>query len=69
MSSIIRKIHAREILDSRGFPNRRGGSDSRGHSAQVVTERAAVPSGASTGEGEAIELRDGDKRRFMGKVR
>jgi enolase len=56
-------IHAREILDSRGNPT-----------VEVETElengtvgRAAAPSGASTGAFEAVELRDGDKKRFMGK--
>jgi len=62
MSSII-SVHAREILDSRGNPT---------IEAEVVLEdgvagRAAVPSGASTGEHEAIELRDGEKDRFGGK--
>jgi enolase len=60
--SIIRKVHARQILDSRGNPT---------IEVDVVTEngvlgRAAVPSGASTGEHEAVELRDGGKA-FMGK--
>lgn len=59
----IRKIHAREILDSRGTPT---------ISAEVVLEsgvrgHASVPSGASTGENEAIELRDGDPARYFGK--
>ncbi len=59
----ITSIHAREILDSRGNPTLE---------AEVVLEsgaagRAAVPSGASTGEFEAVELRDGDARRFGGK--
>ncbi|MGN0009904.1 MAG: phosphopyruvate hydratase [Marinilabiliaceae bacterium] len=60
---IIEKIWAREILDSRGNPT-----------VEVdvtldngVLGRAAVPSGASTGENEALELRDGDKGRFLGK--
>ena len=62
MSSII-SVHAREILDSRGNPTLE---------AEVVLEdgaagRAAVPSGASTGEHEAVELRDGEKDRFLGK--
>ena len=62
MSSIQRVI-AREILDSRGNPT---------VEVDVVLEdgslgRAAVPSGASTGEAEALELRDGDDRRFLGK--
>ncbi len=59
----IRSIHAREILDSRGNPTLE---------AEIVLEsgahgRAAVPSGASTGTREAVELRDGDKARFGGK--
>ncbi len=59
----IRSIHAREILDSRGNPTLE---------AEVVLEdgsfgRAAVPSGASTGTKEAVELRDGDKTRYLGK--
>lgn len=61
--SIIEAIKAREILDSRGNPT---------VEVEVTLEdgsrgRAAVPSGASTGEHEAVELRDGDKSRFMGK--
>ena len=59
----IEKIHAREILDSRGNPT---------VEVEVTTEcgvigRASVPSGASTGENEALELRDGDKQRYGGK--
>ena len=59
----ISKIHAREILDSRGNPT---------VEVEVTLEngvmgRASVPSGASTGENEALELRDGDKGRFLGK--
>jgi len=59
----ITAIHAREILDSRGNPT---------VEVDVVLEdgsfgRAAVPSGASTGAHEAVELRDGDKKRYMGK--
>jgi enolase len=58
----ITEVHAREILDSRGNPT---------VEAEVYTEagfgRAAVPSGASTGEHEAVELRDGDKKRYLGK--
>jgi len=59
----IASIHAREILDSRGNPT---------VEADVVLEdgtrgRAAVPSGASTGEHEAVELRDGDKQHYLGK--
>ena len=61
--SIILDIAAREILDSRGNPT---------VEAEVITEdgflgRAAVPSGASTGKYEAVELRDGDKSRYLGK--
>jgi len=62
MTEIV-SIHAREILDSRGNPT---------VEADVVLEdgvrgRAAVPSGASTGEHEAVELRDGDKKHYLGK--
>ena len=61
--AIIESVLAREILDSRGFPT-----------VQVdvtldsgITGSTAVPSGASTGEHEALELRDGDKKRYQGK--
>ena len=62
MSAII-NIHARQILDSRGNPT---------VEVEVITEngilgRAAVPSGASTGVHEAVELRDGDKKSYLGK--
>jgi enolase len=63
MSTTIESVFAREILDSRGNPT-----------VEVEVEldggargRAAVPSGASTGEREAVELRDGDKKRYLGK--
>ncbi|MCX7983806.1 MAG: phosphopyruvate hydratase [Bacteroidetes bacterium] len=63
MSQIITDVWAREILDSRGNPT-----------IEVDVEledgtigRAAIPSGASTGENEAVELRDGDKARYLGK--
>lgn len=61
--SLIESIHARQILDSRGNPT---------IEVDVVTEsgaygRAAVPSGASTGTHEAVELRDGNKKKYMGK--
>lgn len=61
--SIIQSVHARQILDSRGNPT---------VEVDIVTEngilgRAAVPSGASTGEHEAVELRDGDKSKYLGK--
>ena len=62
MTDIV-KVVGREILDSRGNPT---------VEVDVVLEsgivgRAAVPSGASTGENEAVELRDGDKKKFGGK--
>ena len=61
--STIAEIRARQILDSRGNPT---------VEVDVVTEngvvgRAAVPSGASTGAHEAVELRDGDKKKYLGK--
>ena len=61
--SLIETVWAREILDSRGNPTLE---------AEVILEtgeqgRAAVPSGASTGENEAVELRDGDDKRYLGK--
>jgi enolase len=59
----IESIHAREILDSRGNPTVE--VDVRLASGHLG--RAAVPSGASTGEHEAVELRDGDKGRYLGK--
>jgi enolase len=58
----ITRIHAREILDSRGNP-----TVEVDLWAGNVSGRAAVPSGASTGEREALELRDGDPRRYLGK--
>src|SRR3954463_9936419 len=59
----IQSIHAREILDSRGNPT---------VEVEVILDdgsvgRAAVPSGASTGAHEALEMRDGDKGRFLGR--
>ena len=59
----IANIHAREILDSRGNPTVEVDVDLEGG----ARGRAAVPSGASTGEHEAWELRDGDKKRYGGK--
>ena len=59
----ITKVHAREILDSRGNPT----LEVEVTIEDVVMGRAAVPSGASTGEHEALELRDGDKGRYLGK--
>ncbi|MEL6272791.1 MAG: phosphopyruvate hydratase, partial [Chloroflexota bacterium] len=61
--TIIGRIHAREILDSRGNPT----VEVDVYLADGAFGRAAVPSGASTGEHEAIELRDGDKERYGGK--
>jgi enolase len=59
----ITKIHAREILDSRGNPT----LEAEVTLADGSLGRAAVPSGASTGSREAVELRDGDKARYLGK--
>jgi enolase len=59
----IVKVVGREILDSRGNPT----VEADVHLADGSIGRAAVPSGASTGEFEAVELRDGDKRRYLGK--
>ena len=59
----IAKIHAREILDSRGNPT----LEAEVTLADGSFGRAAVPSGASTGSREAVELRDGDKARYLGK--
>jgi enolase len=63
MSTEIKKIHAREVLDSRGNPT----VEADVVLACGVSGRAIVPSGASTGEHEAVELRDGDKDRYLGK--
>ena len=62
MSEIV-SVHAREILDSRGNPT----IEVEESTASGYFGRAAVPSGASTGENEALELRDGDKSRYLGK--
>ena len=59
----IKQVHAREIIDSRGNPT----VEADVILADGTLGRAAVPSGASTGSREAIELRDGDKSRFFGK--
>src|ERR1700740_824552 len=61
--SIISDIQAREIIDSRGNPT----VEVDVILAGGAVGRAIVPSGASTGEHEALELRDGDARRFLGK--
>ncbi|MDR2829016.1 MAG: phosphopyruvate hydratase [Mycoplasmataceae bacterium] len=60
---IIKSIHAYEVLDSRGYPT----VACKIKTAEGYAATAMVPSGASTGEREALELRDGDKTRFMGK--
>ncbi len=61
--STIERVHAREILDSRGNPT----LEVEVELADGTIGRAAVPSGASTGRHEAVELRDGDKSRFGGR--
>ncbi|MFZ0804265.1 MAG: phosphopyruvate hydratase [Terriglobales bacterium] len=61
--STISNIHAREVLDSRGNPT----VEAEVTLADGTKGRAIVPSGASTGEHEAVELRDGDKQRYLGK--
>jgi len=59
----IENVHAREILDSRGNPT----LEVEVALSDGSLGRAAVPSGASTGAHEAVELRDGDKKRYLGK--
>ena len=59
----ISKVHGREVLDSRGNPT----IEVEVHLSDQSTGRAIVPSGASTGEHEALEMRDGDKSRYLGK--
>ena len=59
----ITKVHARQVLDSRGNPT----VEADVYAGDKVRGRAAVPSGASTGEHEALELRDGDKSKYLGK--
>ena len=59
----IKKIHARQIIDSRGNPT----LEADVTLVSGETGRAAVPSGASTGEREALELRDGDAKKYLGK--
>ncbi|HEY3731238.1 MAG TPA: phosphopyruvate hydratase, partial [Steroidobacteraceae bacterium] len=61
--SRIAGIHAREIIDSRGNPT----IEAEVRLQSGALGRAAVPSGASTGSREAVELRDGDARRYLGK--
>ena len=62
MTEIV-SVRAREILDSRGMPT----VEVDVETAAGAVGTAAVPSGASTGEYEALELRDGDKKRYLGK--
>ena len=63
MKTSIVKVHGREIIDSRGNPT----VEAEVTLENGITARAAVPSGASTGVHEAVELRDGDKSRYEGK--
>ncbi len=63
MSTKITRVHARQVIDSRGNPT----VEADVYVAAGTRGRAAVPSGASTGEHEALELRDGDKSRYLGK--
>ena len=63
MKTRIERVHAREILDSRGNPT----VEVEVGLTSGISGRAAVPSGASTGQHEAVELRDGDKTRYLGK--
>lgn len=63
VSTRIERVHAREILDSRGNPT----VEVEVGLTSGVSGRAAVPSGASTGQHEAVELRDGDETRYLGK--
>lgn len=63
----IESVHAREILDSRGYPTIEVDLVLSGGKIPNAKGTALVPSGASTGEGEALELRDGDKSRYHGK--
>jgi enolase len=63
MSTKITRVHARQIIDSRGNPT----VEADVTLTSGALGRAAVPSGASTGEHEALELRDGDKSRYLGK--
>lgn len=64
MSTFIEDVYARQILDSRGNPT----VEVDVKLTNGVIGRAAVPSGASTGIFEALELRDGDKSKYMGKA-
>src|SRR5256885_13629517 len=63
MATKITRVHARQVIDSRGNPT----VEADVYIGSGTPGRAAVPSGASTGEHEALELRDGDKSRYLGK--
>jgi enolase len=63
MATKIAKVHARQVLDSRGNPT----VEAEVWAGDGVRGRAAVPSGASTGEHEALELRDGERSKYLGK--
>jgi len=63
MSTKITQVRARQIIDSRGNPT----VEADVYAGDGARGRAAVPSGASTGEHEALELRDGDKSKYVGK--
>jgi len=63
MSTKITRVHARQIIDSRGNPT----VEADVYVGGGVRGRAAVPSGASTGEHEALEMRDADKSKYVGK--
>jgi enolase len=63
MSTKITRVHARQVIDSRGNPT----VEADVYVGGALRGRAAVPSGASTGEHEALEMRDGDKSRYIGK--
>jgi len=63
----VKSVQAREVLDSRGFPTVEVELTLESSTGETFTGRAMVPSGASTGEGEALELRDGDSGRYLGK--
>src|SRR5215472_19332158 len=73
MTTKITQVYARQVLDSRGNPTAEAdvyvgiGTRGGGGAGDGVRGRAAVPSGASTGEHEALELRDGDESKYLGK--
>ena len=63
MDTKITRVRARQVIDSRGNPT----VEADVYVGDGMKGRAAVPSGASTGEHEAVELRDGDKSKYLGK--